>query len=43
VAPFRAHIDMSVFPQASLTFGQCALGLPQFKANGLAQAFDLLA
>ena len=37
VAPFRAHIDMGASPQASLTFGQCALGLPQVKASGLVQ------
>ena len=43
VAPFRAHIDMGASPQASLTFGQCALGLPQFKAAGLAVVFDLTA
>ena len=28
---------MGAYPQASLTFGQCALGLMQFKAAGLVQ------
>jgi len=28
-------------PQATLTYGQCALGLAQFKAVGLAEVFDL--
>jgi len=30
-------------PQATLTFGQCALGLVQVKAAGLVQAFGQAA
>ena len=37
MAPFRAHIDIRASPQATLTFGQCALGLAQVKAAGLVQ------
>jgi hypothetical protein len=37
VAPFGAHIDIRAYPQATLTFGQCALGLAQVKAAGLVQ------
>ena len=42
LAPFRARFWCRKFPQATLTFGQCALGLIQVKAAGLVQAFDLL-
>ena len=39
--PLRGpSIDAST-PQATLTDGQCALGLAQFKALGLVEVFDL--
>ena len=41
VAPFGAHSDVRLCPQATQTFGLCALGLPQVKAFGLVQVFDL--
>ena len=42
VAPFRARFYFLADPQASQTSGLCTLGLMQFKAAGLVQAFDLL-
>ena len=32
---------MGASPQATLTFGQCALGLTQVKAVGLVEVFNL--
>jgi hypothetical protein len=43
VALYEAHTRYLLSPQATQTFGLCALGLPQVKAVGLVQAFDLLA
>ena len=42
VAPFRARFYLLASPQATQTSGLCTLGLMQFKAFGLVQAFDLL-
>jgi len=41
VALFEARPIGDVVPQATLTYGQCALGLVQFKAVGLDEVFDL--
>ena len=38
--PHRGPSITVVIPQATLTFGQCALGLPQVKAAGLVVVFD---
>ena len=36
-------IDVATFPTPHEAYGLCAAGLPQFKAAGLAVAFDLTA
>ena len=36
---FEARPIVALSPQATLTFGQCALGLPQVKAAGLGEVF----
>ena len=41
MALFEARPIGDVVPQATLTYGQCALGLVQFKAVGLGEVFDL--
>ncbi|MBR0493050.1 MAG: hypothetical protein IJJ83_04745 [Muribaculaceae bacterium] len=42
VAPFRAHREQLSSHHATRTYGPCAVVLPQVKAAGLVQAFDLL-
>jgi sulfur relay (sulfurtransferase) complex TusBCD TusD component (DsrE family) len=42
LAPFRAQSGYRQFPQATLTYGQCTLGLAQFKAAGLVQVSTCL-
>ena len=41
VALFEARPIGDAVPQATLTYGQCALRLVQFKAVGLGEVFDL--
>ena len=40
--PLRGPSIDAVAPQAPLTYGQCALGLAQVKADGLGEVFDLM-
>ena len=40
--PLRGPFHYAPVPQATLTFGQCALRLIQVKAVGLVQVVDLL-
>ena len=42
VAPFRAHREQHSSHHATRTYGPRAVVLPQVKAAGLVQAFDLL-
>ena len=42
MALYEAHSLSVIVPQATLTFGQCALGLAQVKAAGLVEVFDLI-
>ena len=42
MAPFGAHVCLCFCPQATLTFGQCALRLIQVKAVGLVEVSDLV-
>ena len=42
VAPYGARDERLSLPHATRTYGPCAVGLPQVKAAGLVQAFDLL-
>ena len=42
MALYEAHSLIVIVPQATLTFGQCALGLAQVKAAGLVEVFDLI-
>ena len=42
MALYEAHPLIVIVPQATLTFGQCALGLAQVKASGLVEVFDLM-
>ena len=42
MALYEAHSLIVIVPQATLTFGQCALGFAQVKAAGLVEAFDLI-
>ena len=41
MALLRGPSYCSHLPQAPLTYGQCALGLVQFKAVGLVEVYDL--
>ena len=41
--PLQGPLCGNFSPQATLTYGQCALGLAQFKAVGLAQAVAKLS
>ena len=43
MALLRGPSNCSHLPQAPLTYGQCALGLVQFKAVGLVEVYDLTA
>ena len=42
MALYEALVDIGLFPQATQTYGLCALGLPQVKAAGLVLVFDQL-
>ena len=42
MALYEAHSLIVIVPQATLTFGQCALGFAPVKAAGLVEAFDLI-
>jgi hypothetical protein len=42
LALYEAHALIVIVPQATLTFGQCPLGLAQVKAAGLVEVFDLI-
>ena len=42
LALYEAHSLIVIVPQATLTFGQCALGFAQVKTAGLVEVFDLI-
>lgn len=43
IGPLRGPVLIRPFPTPHEASGLCAVGLPQFKASGLAEVFDLIA